>query len=95
MPGADEEELPEISEPAQSISHTATLRTIVAAMMARNKEMQTPKRSRGRRPTAYAKDSIPVLALAGSWNKKLGDDALMKMGEVESLSWSTKLDGGL
>lgn len=91
----EDDRFPEIIETAQSITHTATLRTIIAARIARNSPRHTPKRSSGRRPTAYANDSIPVLAFDGNWNKKLGADALMKMGEAGLLNWSTKSDGGV
>ena len=91
----DEEKWLEMSEPSQSTTQTATLRTITTAIIARNRERQMPNRSCGLSPTAYANDSIPVLAFEGNKNRKFAAVELMKIGEFGSLSWSTKLDGGL
>jgi len=69
----------------QSTDQTIRLSRIVPAMMERNMAKHILKRSCGRSPTVYAKDSMPGAAPGGSVNKWLGMDILIKRGEFGSL----------
>jgi hypothetical protein len=80
---------------SESSAHINRLKIITAATMDRKSIRQTGKRSWGRKPIAYANEDKPDVASCGSVNNVFGTLALTNIGELASLNWSAKLEGGL
>lgn len=68
---------------------------ITPAFMARKSTKDTPNKSLGLRPMTAAIEAIPALVFSGSINRELGALESIKIGELGSLNWSAKSEGGL